>query len=379
MRVSATSSALDIVFIGLAMTSSWGNGHATTYRSLLKGLARRGHRVTFLERDQPWYAAHRDCRRVAYCDIELYRDTEDLRGRFGDRIRAADAVIVGSYVDDGRAVCEWVLEHARGVRAFYDIDTPVTLRGIRDDSCRYLGAAQLGDFDLVLSFAGGPTLELLRNVFGAPCAAALYCSVDLEDYSPQLVARTLALAYMGTYSADRQASIERFLVAPARSLPNEQYMVVGAQYPKGMQWPANVRYVDHIPPHEHARFYSSQRFTLNVTRADMRAAGYSPSVRLFEAAACEVPIISDDWPGLEEIFEPDEEILVAHTSDDVTGWLTEMPEAERTRLARLARERTLEEHSSDRRAQELERYLETALARTEQHRSRLTRAARAVG
>ena len=102
----SVSESMNIVFIGLAISSSWGNGHATTYRSLLKGLHGRGHRVLFLEKDQPWYASHRDPLPLKYCDVQLYRDFEDLRARFSSQVASANVMIVGSYVDEGREVCD---------------------------------------------------------------------------------------------------------------------------------------------------------------------------------------------------------------------------------------------------------------------------------
>jgi spore maturation protein CgeB len=231
----------------------------------------------------------------------------------------------------------------------------------------------------MLSFTGGPTLDLLERAYGAKAARALYCSVDVEQYKPQFVTPTLALAYMGTYSVDRQPGVEQFLNVPARALPEQKFMVVGAQFPSSLQWPQNVERREHLPPQHHAQFYAMQRFTLNVTRADMRSAGYSPSVRLFEAAACGTPIVSDDWPGLPEIFRPDEEILIAHSSRDVCEWLSSMTEANRLRVAANARERTLAEHSSLHRAEQLEDYIHDA---TRRHRGGLqssVRVARAVG
>lgn len=374
-----SSARLDIVIIGLAITSSWGNGHATTYRSLVKGLGQRGHHVTFLEQDQAWYAKHRDQRRSVHCDTHLYADVEDLQRRFADVVRDADAVIVGSYVHEGRRVCDWVLGEARGVRAFYDIDTPVTLRGVRTDACKYLGAEQIAEFDVMLSFTGGPTLDILEEQFGAKRAAALYCSVDLDGYRPQPIEPHLALGYMGTYSDDRQPGLEELLNAPARALPERHFMVVGAQYPRSIAWPRNVRHREHLPPDRHAAFYASQQFTLNLTRADMRAAGYSPSVRLFEAAACATPIISDDWPGLAEIFRPNDEIVIAHESSDVIECLQSMSDTERQRLAANARARAIAEHSSARRAEQLERYIEDASGRRARAEQRKRAGIRAAG
>lgn len=362
---------IDIVILGLAITSSWGNGHATTYRALIKGLHRRGHRVLFLERDQDWYAANRDAARLPYCDIELYTDFESLQAKFAARVRNADAVIVGSYVPDGRRICRWVLDEARGVRGFYDIDTPVTLAALRDDTSQYLAREHIPEFDLMLSFTGGPVLTQLEETYGAQRAWPLYCSVDTDRYLPQNVRPGIDLGYMGTYSVDRQPTLERLLNQAAVMLPDRKFTVVGAQYPADLNWPANVQRVDHLAPDAHVEFYNSQRFTLNVTRADMRQAGYSPSVRLFEAAACGTPIISDEWPGLETFFELQKEILVARTADDVVSYLRHCSEAERYKIAKAARERVLAAHSGVKRAEELERYIETARPRATAPRTRV--------
>jgi spore maturation protein CgeB len=358
VHVPLVNSSLDVVFIGLAITSSWGNGHATTYRSLLKGLHARGHRVLFLEQDQPWYAAHRDLAESARWETALYTDLEDLRRRFATRVRRADAVIVGSYVDGGQAICDWVLETATGVRAFYDIDTPVTLRGVRDDTCPYLAAKHIGAFDLFLSFTGGPTLQVLRREFGGKHVRPLYCSVDTDEYQPQSCVPTAALGYMGTYSRDRQPALEQFLNEPARALSRQRFIVVGAQYPDTLAWPPNVERCQHLPPSDHPHFYARQRFTLNLTRADMRRAGHSPSVRLFEAAACNTPIISDEWPGLEDFFTPSEEILIARSGLDVCEWLSSFTEKSRLEMAARARQRVLATHSGLHRATQLEDYIQ---------------------
>jgi spore maturation protein CgeB len=350
----------EIIFIGLSITSSWGNGHASTYRSLLRGLHGLGHRVLFLECDRPWYASNRDAPVLHYCQARLYSDVEELRERYTQRIRAAAAVVVGSYVCDGRQVCDWVLEHARGVKLFYDIDTPVTLEKLRDDRCEYLTRAQVPEFDMMLSFTGGPTLRRLQDEFGARDARALYCSVDVEQHRPASQRRDIELGYLGTYSDDRQPALEELLNEPARRLPARRFAVVGAQYPTELRWPRNVQRIEHMAPDAHAEFFGRQRFTLNLTRADMRRAGYSPSVRLFEAAACGTPIVSDDWPGLAELLVPGQEILVARTANDVTTLLRDLSDADAQRIADAARARICTEHSSGQRALEFQSYLDSA-------------------
>jgi spore maturation protein CgeB len=352
--------SLRIVILGLSLSSSWGNGHATTYRSLIKAMAARGHRTLFLERDVSWYASHRDVKRPAYCRLRLYRDLQELR-KYQAEIAASDAVIVGSFVPDGTAVIDAVLGWARGVTAFYDIDTPVTLAAVEEGTCAYLRASDIPRFDLYLSFTGGPLLNRIGARYGARKAAALYCSADTAIYRPLERPKKWDLGYLGTYSADRQPLIERFLFEPARRNPRLRCVVAGAQYPRTENWPENVGHIAHLEPGQHTKFYSSLRWALNVTRENMVQAGYSPSVRLFEASACAVPVISDKWLGIGRFFAPGSEILLADSADDVLGALA-LPEACRSRFAQAARTRFLREHTSADRAAELELLLFSALA-----------------
>ena len=355
--VSVGSHPLNVVILGLSITSSWGNGHATTYRGLVRELTRRGHRVLFLERDKPWYAQNRDMPQPPFGVTRLYQSLHDLKDRFTTDVRNADAVIVGSYVPEGVSVGQWVCDTARGITAFYDIDTPVTLAKLERGDTEYLSHELIGRYQMYLSFTGGPTLDLLEREFGSPCARPLYCAVDPELYFPEAAKTQWDLGYLGTYSKDRQPTVERLLIEPAWRWPEGRFVVAGPQYPQDMEWPPNVRHTPHLPPAEHRRFYNSQRFTLNVTRADMIRAGYSPSVRLFEAAACGVPIVSDYWHGLETFFELDEEILVAASTDDVLRILHDIDDEERTAIARRAREKVLKQHTAAHRAAELEGYV----------------------
>lgn len=350
------SRPLRIVFLGLSITSSWGNGHATTYRSLVKALQRRGHNLLFLERDVPWYAANRDMPDPPYCQLGLYADLAELAQCYTDRVRTADLVIVGSYVPEGVAVGDWVHRTASGLTAFYDIDTPVTLAKLRGGDFEYLEPRQIAHYDLYLSFAGGPILDRLEREYGSPAARPFYCSVDPALYYPDEQPLQWTLGYMGTYSPDRQPGVERLLLETARVEPSHRFIVAGPNFPPDIQWPPNVARIDHLPPGQHRAFYNSQRFTLNITRADMVEAGYSPSVRLFEAAACATPIISDYWAGLETLFALDSEILVARSAQDVLGYLHDLDEDQRRAIGRRAYATVMRLHTSDHRAAELEGY-----------------------
>jgi spore maturation protein CgeB len=350
---------MKLVVLGLSLSSSWGNGHATTFRALLKAFAARGHDILFLERDVPWYAGHRDVTDPDYCRLEYYRDLAGLE-RWREEIAGADAVMVGSYVPEGVAVGQFVQATAGGVTAFYDIDTPVTLAKLERGDFEYLSPETIAGYDVYLSFTGGPTLERIERVYGSPAARALYCSVDPDAYPVLDVPRRWDLSYLGTYSPDRQPTLERLLIEPARRLPLRKFVVAGPQYPGDIDWPANVERIEHLPPREHAAFYNASRFTLNVTRADMIAAGWSPSVRLFEAAACAVPVISDRWDGIESLFEPGCEILLADSSEDAVAALTERSDEDAREIGRAARSRVMNGHTAIDRAGELEFYLREA-------------------
>ena len=354
---------LRLVVIGLSLSSSWGNGHATTYRALLKAVAARGHHVTFLERDMPWYGGeHRDLAHPEFCDLILYRDRADL-DRHAGLIRTADAVIVGSYVPDGVDVGTWVQDTAEGVVAFYDIDTPVTLGKLEAKEEDYLSAGLIPHYDVYLSFSGGPILRRLEKQFGSPAARPLYCSIDETVHRPMDAACRWDLSYLGTYSDDRQPGLERLLIEPARRAPHLRFVVAGPLYPDDIDWPVNVERLAHVPPNEHRDFYAQSRYTLNVTRADMVRAGFSPSVRLFEAAACGTPIISDPWPGLDTIFEPGQEIVLADTAEIVLEALLDHDDGRRRSIGAAGRARVLRDHTSARRALSLEDELLAAMHR----------------
>jgi spore maturation protein CgeB len=356
-KTAQATRPLNIVILGLSITSSWGNGHATTYRALVRALVERGHRILFLERDVPWYAENRDLPNPPYGCTELYAALEELKTRFEGPVRTADLVIVGSYVPQGVEVGEWVIATAQGVKAFYDIDTPVTLTKLASGDYEYLAPPLISKYDLYLSFAGGRVLEQLEREYGSPAARPLYCAVDPDLYYPEKRDLCWDLGYMGTYSSDRQPGLQTLLLEPAHRLDECHFVVAGPNFPQVETWPPNVKHFSHLAPDLHRAFYNEQRFTLNLTRAAMVQVGYSPSVRLFEAGACGTPIISDTWEGLETFFLSGQEILPARSAAEVTEILQDMPETERVALGARARAAVLARHTAAHRVLELEGYL----------------------
>ncbi len=346
---------MKIVVYGLTVTSSWGNGHATTYRSLLKALARRGHRIDFVEKDVEWYRSNRDLPEPDFCTVHLYDDWEPNERSLLGLSADADVVVIGSYFPDAIAATKGLA--GRAPVLFYDIDTPITLRALRErGGTEYLDAALVPEYAAYLSFTGGPALDELRMRFGARRAVPFFCSVDPELYRPTTPEKAFCcdFSYLGTYAPDRQAKLMEFLDVPAALLPEQRFIVAGPQYADDTVWQPGVRRMVHVPPNDHPAFYSSSRFTLNLTRNDMVQAGYSPSVRLFEASACGTAIVSDTWPGLEEFLTPGEEVLLPADGYEVAAILREMGDAERKAIGLRARARILEEHTSAHRAAQFE-------------------------
>jgi spore maturation protein CgeB len=342
-----------VVILGLSVTSSWGNGHATNYRALVREMVARGHEVLFAERDVPWYRAHRDLPGLPWGELLLYADLAELRARAAGPVAGADLVIVGSYVPEGPAIIEWVQATATGATAFYDIDTPVTLEKLERGDHEYLAPELIPAFDLYLSFTGGPALGRLHDRYGARRPVAFHCFVDPDAYPLSRAPIRWDLGYLGTYSDDRQPGLEHLLLDVARAEPDRRFVVAGPQYPPGIRWPKNVERVEHLAPPDHPAFYAAQRYTLSVTRAQMRRLGWSPSVRLFEAAACGTPIITDPWPGVADVFAPGRDILVASDAQEVRRLLAQ-PEAGREAVARAARTRVLGAHTAAHRVDQLE-------------------------
>ena len=361
-QLRSIGASMRVVIFGLTVSSSWGNGHATLWRSLISAMSRRGYQVTFFEKDVSYYADTRDLWALPKGgSLRLYESFAEVRTEAARLLRVADLAIVTSYCPDGPAASQLVLDATLGgVRCFYDMDTPVTLDSLRTGAgVDYLPPEGLGVFDLLLSYTGGRALEELQTRLGARAVAPLYGSVDpaVHHPVPAVEGYRAALSYLGTYAADRQATLERLFIEPARQAPKQRFLIGGAQYPEGFPWTENIFFTGHLQPAEHPAFFCSGRATLNVTRRAMAEYGFCPSGRLFEAAACGVPLLTDGWEGLDEFFTPGQEILRVDTAAEVSDTLS-LSDAELRRVAEAARARALREHTAEARVRDLERALE---------------------
>jgi spore maturation protein CgeB len=352
---------LRFCIFGLTLSSAWGNGHATPYRALLRALHRRGHDITFFEKDVPYYALRRDFAECDYCDLRLYPSWDQVRHAALECASESDIAMVASYCPEGARINDEVLALNGPLHVFYDLDTPVTLAQLERGAAEYLWPHQISEFDLVLSFTGGKALETLKNTYGARKVFPLYGCVDPDLHARAERRREFIcdLSYMATYALDRQEKVDDLFLGPARRMPDRKFLLAGTQYPSNWKWPENVQRFDHVAPGDHPSLYSSSRCTLNITRGVMAANGYCPSGRFFEAAACGTPILTDGWEGMEEFFEPDEELFVVSGTEDVISALRRDRD-ELLSIACRARERTLDEHTCDCRAERLLSYIQAA-------------------
>lgn len=350
------------VVFGLTVSSSWGNGHATLWRGLSAALGRAGHRLEFFERDEPWYASRRDLLDLEGGSLRLYGTFDDVRPEAERALDGADVALVTSYCPDALAATDAVLASGARLKAFYDLDAGITLAGLRaGEPVEWVGPRGLRDFDLVLSVTGGRTLTLLRRALGARRAAPLYASVDPTIHRPCAAASAFRgdLSWLGTYAPSRQPALEMLFLEPAARMPDRTFVLAGSMYDDKFPWRENVRYVRHLEPALHSAFFCSSPLTVNVTRAEMAEVGHCPSPRLFEAAACGVPVLSDWFDGLEAFFEPGEEILVARNAEEAVEAIAS-PREELAWIARRARDRALAEHTADARARQLVTFCEAA-------------------
>jgi len=353
------------VIFGLTVSSSWGNGHATLWRGLLKSMGRRGHTVVFYERDLPYYSDTRDGWQPSQkVTVRIFDSLENIRSEIVRELQEADVALLTSYCPDGPAIARLIFDSHVALRIFYDLDTPITLDTMcSGEPVAYLPPEKLSNFDLVLSYTGGRALTELQTQLHAKLAVPLYGWVDPETHAPvppEAHLRSL-LSYLGTYAADRQAALEELFIRPARQRPKEHFVIGGAQYPPNFPWAENIFFVRHIAPELHPAFFCSSRATLNVTRGTMAKYGFCPSGRLFEAASCGVPMLSDTWEGLEIFFTPGEEILPVRSGEQVLAALS-LSDQELARIASAARVRTLAHHTNERRVLELEAICEDALS-----------------
>jgi spore maturation protein CgeB len=343
---------VNIAFFGSSLVSSYWNGAATYYRGIVRALHARGHGVTFYEPDAYDRQAHRDIADPPWAEVVVY-DPAEWRNALA-AARGADVVVKAS----GVGVCdaeleEGVLDAGAGVTVFWDVDAAATLATMSD---RF--RALVPEYDLVLTYGGGDPVCARYREAGARECVPVYNALDPRSHHPVDPDERFAadLTLVANRLPDREGRVEEFFARAAELLPDRDFLLGGAGW-DDKPLPPTVRLLGHVGTADHNVVNCSALAVLNVTRDDMAANGWSPPTRVFEAAGAAACLITDAWEGIEDFLEPEQEVLVAHDTADVVQHLRELtPERART-IGAAARERVLEQHTYDRRAELVERGL----------------------
>ncbi len=347
---------MKIVFIGSTISSYRGNVQSSIYRALLTQLGKIGHSVYFLEYETKANKQYREFSKADYYSLYFFKSLPELKLKNTVLIETADLVIIGSKTPEGSRIIDWVMKTALGLKCFYDLEASKTLGFLENGNNTFIRADQVVKFDLILSTSGGRMLRAFQEKYKARYVCPLYGSVDQELYYPQVKTKEGSLGYIGPFSEDREPSLKEHMFDVAVRLKDHQFGITGIGYTGGNNWPRNIQYIDYLAPDGHRNFYSGYKYALHVTRRNLVTSGYSPGIRLFEAAACGVPIISDYWEGMEEFFEPGKEILLSESTGDTINIILTTPDEVLKEITDRALKKVTQQHSSSRRAIELLSY-----------------------
>jgi spore maturation protein CgeB len=351
-----------IAFFGSSLVSAYWNGAATYYRGIIRALAERGHQVTFYEPDAYDRQKHRDIPDPDWAEVVVYQVDEGTHDvdRMLDLARGSDLVVKASGVGVFDAYLEREVLNLKSPDTsviFWDVDAPATLdrlAGDPNDPFRPL----VKNYDAVFTYGGGQPVIDCYESFGARQCVPIYNALDPTTHFPvEPVNRFRSdLSFLGNRLPDREARVEEFFLKPAAELPQSRFLLGGSGW-GDKPMPESVEYVHHVYTPDHNAFNCSARSVLNISRASMARYGFSPATRVFEAVGAGACLLTDAWEGIEMFLAPGEEVLVAHSGEDVARFVRDLDDERCRRIGQAARRRVLAEHTYAHRAEQVERIL----------------------
>ena len=357
---------MKIAFFVSSLLSAYWNGAATYYRGLIKALHNRGHTITVYEPDAYERQQHRDLNAPTWARVIVYSNDQDAALHAVERARReADMIVKAS----GIGVFDQLLEAAvldakrpQNQIVYCDVDAPATLERIEnnpDDPFRPL----IPRYDFIFTYGGGSPVVRRYDALGARLCVTIYNGLDRETHYPvQPQSRFRAdLGFLGHRLPDREARVHEFFVDPAEQLPDREFLLGGIGWDSSAL-PPNIKNVGHVYTTDHNAFNCSPQAVLNVSRASMARFGFSPATRVFEAAGAAACLITDAWIGIDQFFEPGEEILVAHTGEEVAAHIVDLTPERARQIGQAAYRRALAQHTYAHRAAQLDEILEGAFA-----------------
>jgi spore maturation protein CgeB len=357
-----------IAFYGSSLLSAYWNGAATYYRGMLRALAARGYDITFYEPDVYDRQANRDIDPPDWARVVVYDGTRPAMAQAAAEARRADIVIKASGVGfEDDALLDAVMAAARpgALRLFWDVDAPATLAEIAPLPEHPLRRALPG-LDGVLTYGGGAPVMARYTALGARMCRPIYNALDPSTHHPVAPRAEFLgdLAFLGNRLPDRDARVDAFFTAPARALPDYQFLIGGSGW-HDRPLPDNVRRLGHVPTADHNALNCSVRMVLNIARDSMASTGFSPATRVFEAAGAAACLITDAWEGIELFLAPNTEILVARDGQDVAEFLRAITTDKARAIGRAALRRVLQHHTYDQRAIEVDSLFRRHFAKME--------------
>ncbi|MEO8726640.1 MAG: glycosyltransferase [Acidobacteriaceae bacterium] len=343
---------MKIFVFGSSISSSYWNGAATYYRGIYRNLHALGHEITFAEPDIYGRQQHRDEDDFSFVAEVVYKDAGDLPALLNDA-RQFDLVVKHSGVGANDSLLEAGVLNCRGEKtqvAFWDVDAPATLARVEADVHDAFRDC-IPQYDFLFTYGGGaPVLNHYKRL-GARNCHAIYNALDPETHYPVASSEEFRcdLAFVGNRLPDRERRVEEMFLRAAELAPEMSFLLGGEGW-EGKPLPSNVRWIGHVATGNHNVVNSSARMVLNLNRESMASVGFSPPTRVFEAAGSGACLITDRWPGIDQFFGENSEILVASSAEEIVGFLRQLDAAEAKRIGQRMRARALREHTYAQRA-----------------------------
>jgi spore maturation protein CgeB len=351
-----------VAFFGSSLLSSYWNGAATYYRGIIRALHARGWSVTFYEPDAYDRQAHVDLAPPPWARVVVYDPAreQDVLDLVADAAQRADIVVkasgVGVHDEAIEAALPQLCPQGR-LCLFWDVDAPATLERMQQDPDDHFRLA-LPRYDLVLTYGGGAPVVDAYTALGARGCVPVYNALDPLTHHPVAPEPRFAadLAFLGNRLPDREARVDEFFVRAAAALPRRRFLLGGNGW-HDRELPPNVHRLGHVSTNDHNALNCSATAVLNINRASMARFGHSPATRVFEAAGAGACLITDAFEGIDAFLEPDREVLVATSGDDVADHVARLTPERAHRIGAAARARVLSAHTYDHRADLVEQTL----------------------
>ncbi|HEX8373451.1 MAG TPA: glycosyltransferase [Chthoniobacterales bacterium] len=356
---------MNIGFFGSSLLSAYWNGAATYYRGMIRALHERGHRVTFFEPDAYERQSHRDLEPPDWAKVIVYENNPDAALAEVERARSMDLVIKASGVgvfDELLEAAVLELQTERTLVCFWDVDAPATLERVHQNPADPFRSL-ISRYDAVLTYGGGSPVVDDYTFLGAKQCVPIYNALDPSTHFPVEKIDRFAgdLSFLGNRLPDREQRVEEFFLNPALKLPERRFYLGGSGW-GDKSLPSNVTYLGHVYTADHNALYSSSLAVLNISRDSMARYGFSPATRVFEAAGAGACLITDAWEGIEQFFEPGDELLVARDGAEVSEILAELNPESAREIGRAAYRRAMADHTYAQRAEEFESVIEARAA-----------------